>query len=94
VRPSEEKLLELLKYIKNRTGILSIKNNAPSEVGPYQLSLYSQNNNYLILLSKFDIDGEHIVRTSVNQEALDGYVDIFGEMHSATNCNRRLRSRN
>ncbi|MCE0829006.1 hypothetical protein LVQ78_23755, partial [Buttiauxella sp. A2-C2_NF] len=74
-------------------GILSIKNNAPSEVGPYQLSLYSQNNNYLILLSEFDIDGEHIVRTSVNQEALDGYVDIFGEMHSATNCNRRLRSR-
>ncbi|MBS9427527.1 DUF6911 family protein [Photorhabdus akhurstii] len=82
IRPSEQDLYRLLEYMRDRTGVLTIRNNFADESGPYQLSLYSQDNNYLLLLSEFDIEGEHNVRTPNNDNASGNCIDILGEMHS------------
>ncbi|HHH0066690.1 TPA: hypothetical protein ACPZAR_004566, partial [Yersinia enterocolitica] len=53
--PSEDDLLQVLELFRDNVGVLGMKNNACDDIGPEELSLYTESGRYMLLLGKVRI---------------------------------------
>ena len=74
---------KVLPRFQGRTGVATIRTHPAPEVGPYNLTLYAECGNYLLMLSEYASDGEHEVRTPHNPSA-SGLMMMLGEAYPAS----------
>ncbi|ENB8334822.1 TPA: hypothetical protein PXN16_001363, partial [Yersinia enterocolitica] len=77
--PSEDDLLQVLELFRDNVGVLGMKNNACDDIGPEELSLYTESGRYMLLLGENDCDGEYNVRTLHNLNSPGGLQLMHGE---------------
>ncbi|CFB66624.1 DUF6911 family protein [Yersinia enterocolitica] len=82
--PSEDDLLQVLELFRDNVGVLGMKNNACDDIGPEELSLYTESGRYMLLLGENDCDGEYNVRTLHNLNSPGGLQLMHGEPYGAS----------
>ncbi|WP_413469894.1 DUF6911 family protein [Pseudomonas poae] len=60
------------------------------EYGPYEINLYADSGNYLLMLNQSFEDGEHIVRTFDNASGRTSSVEILGGYYPASFVTRDI----
>lgn len=83
--PSNDDILHALNALRNRTGVVGLKkeNQQVSDHGPYELAVYAEGGKYMLMLSEYDEDGEHDVRTLTNALVPKGLAIMMGESYPA-----------
>lgn len=76
----------LLKF-QGTVGVACIRTDPRPEVGPYELVLYAECGNYLLMLNEYASDGEHEVRSPQNSSA-SGLMLMLGECYPAASVIR------
>ena len=84
--PKNMDILMQLEMIKGKSGVLVIKNLVvDEETHPENLSVYFEDDNYLLMLLDYDDEGCIDVRTANNEHASKGeFQNILGEPYGAT----------
>ena len=73
---------ELLAY-KSANGIIKLSVQPEPDMGSFELALYVENGNYLLMLSDYDEDGDIDVRTISEDGVEKGFTSILGEPYPA-----------
>ncbi|WP_445178661.1 DUF6911 family protein [Pseudomonas sp. McL0111] len=73
----------VLTSIGKGSGVIKMRCESESEGRPYELALYVESENFLLMLSEYDKDGEHVVRTMTDLNSKNELVSILGEMYPA-----------
>ncbi len=79
--PDKSSLIEMLKIIKNQSGIITLKQIVSNHFGPNKLTLYSENGSYLIIYGSYQEDGDYLVLTLHSENR--GLINILGEPYPA-----------
>lgn len=79
--PSNEDIDRTLKSMRNKAGVVSMKNSSASESGPFDLTLYAEGGKYVAMLNERDENDDHVVRTLSNKSANSELTPIMGEMY-------------
>ncbi len=83
VDPEEFVIRDVLSSISERSGVITMRRQLECEGQPYELVLYVESGNFLLMLSEYDRDGEHGVRTLTDLNSKNELVSILGEMYPA-----------
>jgi hypothetical protein len=78
IEPSFDQVMEKLASIATCPGTLSLDRLDGLAIGPQQLQVHSENNQYLITLGEKDAD-DYNVRSFTNKAAVAGQVEILGD---------------
>ncbi|WPO98263.1 hypothetical protein SFA35_16615 [Pseudomonas sp. HR96] len=81
--PEELDVRGVLTSIGKGSGVIKMRCEPESEGRPYELALYFESENFLLMLSEYDKDGEHVVRTMTNLNSKNELVSILGEMYTS-----------
>lgn len=82
--PTDSVIDEAVKKVVGAgMGILGIEHRPQLETGPYEIVLYVDAGNFLLMLNEYADDGEHLVRTLTNNEAPNDLISILGEKYPA-----------
>ncbi|MDI2111772.1 DUF6911 family protein [Commensalibacter nepenthis] len=82
-QPSITELMNHLTVLKIRDGVLGLGNDQEENHKPYELRLYSDNHNYLVMMETILPDGDIDIRTFRNPSALDEFTSMLGEPYGA-----------
>ncbi|WP_407692558.1 DUF6911 family protein [Pseudomonas neuropathica] len=74
----------------NFDGVTSLSMTLAPETGPYEINLYADSGNYLLMLNQYLDDGGHVVRTLNNTSAGTKLVDILGDWYQASLITRDI----
>lgn len=88
--PEELDVRGVLTSIGKGSGVIKMRCQSESEGRPYELALYVEGENFLLMLSEYDKDGEHVVRTMTDLNSKNELVSILGEMYPARAVTRDL----
>lgn len=81
--PDDSVIEEALLSVKQASGAIGLRYQPEPESGPYELMLYSENGNFLLMLNEHEEDGDTNVRT-INQADIDNeLISILGECYPA-----------
>lgn len=81
--PSEQELVKALSELRYKSGVLGLQVKPTPDVGAYELVVYSENGNFLVMLNQYLEDGEHEVSTLRNAGVGEGLVSFLGELYPA-----------
>lgn len=81
--PEELDVRGVLTSIGKGSGVIKMWCQSESEDRPYELALYVESEKFLLMLSEYDKDGEHVVRTITDLNSKNELVSILGEMYPA-----------
>ncbi|MGP6489978.1 DUF6911 family protein [Duffyella gerundensis] len=81
--PEEFVIRDVLSSISECSGVITMRHELECEGQPYELVLYLESGNFLVMLSEYDRDGEHGVRTLTDLNSQNELVSILGEMYPA-----------
>jgi hypothetical protein len=82
--PDDVTIEKTIASLAGRATVLGMRRDPVPEFGPYELSLYTEEGQFLILLNEFSDDGESNARTLTNSTAAkDALVVILGEKYPA-----------
>lgn len=90
VDPEAFVVRDVLSFISERSGVITMRRQLECEGQPYELVLYVESGNFLLMLSEYDKDGEHGVRTLTDLNSKNELVSILGEMYPARAITRDL----
>ncbi len=62
-------------------GVVALRRQPQPESGPYELEVHVDSGNYLLMLNVFDENGEHFVRTPMEENAENNFIDVLGEKY-------------
>ena len=79
--PAEPDLRNLLAALKHESGVLALEQESLNEFGSNELTLYSENGNYLIIYGSYQEDGDYLVLTLHGKNR--GLINILGEPYPA-----------
>ena len=65
-QPSLEDVKSIISKYRKFDGVASLSISPTPEYGPYEINLYADSGNYLLMLNQYLEDGEHVVRTLNN----------------------------
>ena len=86
--PNYDSVKEALLSLKKSNGVIGLRLQPEPESGPYELMMYSDSGQFLIMLNEYDDDGDSNVRT-VNQSISDKeLIPIMGDFYSANTITR------
>ena len=89
-QPSMEDVKSIIfEYIKF-DGVVSLSITPAPEAGPYEINLYADSGNYILMLNQYLDDGEHVVRTLNNTSAGAKLVDVLGDYYPASFVTRNI----
>lgn len=71
-------------------GVVQAQRRPCPELGPYELVLYVDASNLLLMLSEHGKTGDHCVRTPANKNAEDRFINILGEKYPAKSIVRDI----
>ena len=77
--PTENQLLEMLNLLVEKSGIIGLEQVALNEFGNNELSLYSENGNYLVMYGTYDEDGDYLVSSLNNSSVKHEMLNVLGE---------------
>jgi len=83
VDPDESKIEKILKENSDKGCVIVLRQSPELEGQPYELTLYSENNNYLITLSERDANFVDVIKTLNCVNASNDLVTILGEKYPA-----------
>ncbi len=82
--PDQHSLIEMLKTMVDKSGVLTLKQKVPNGCGPNKLTLYCENGNYLVMYGSYQEDGDYLVLTLHNEENVKlGMMNILGDPYPA-----------
>jgi len=82
-QPSIEELFNYLNILEKNNGILVLSNNQEESLKPYDMTLYSDDKRYLILLASMLDDGDIDVRTFNDRSGSQKFISMLGEPYAA-----------
>lgn len=68
-QPTMEDVKSILFEYSKFDGVASLSITPAPEAGPYEINLYADSGNYLLMLNQYLNDGGHVVRTFNNTSA-------------------------
>jgi hypothetical protein len=80
----------LERVLNSGKGLVVMRRKAPQEHGPYELEVYVDDGNFLLMLNVLDEDGDHSVKTLTNEMMPNGLMSILGEKYSARAVTRDI----
>lgn len=81
--PNYQSVEGALLSLKESNGVIGLRLQPEPETGPYELTMYSDNGHFLLMLNEYDDDGDSNVR-SINQSRSDSeLIPILGDYYSA-----------
>ena len=89
-QPSMEDVRSIICEYGKVDGVASLAIAPAPEAGPYEINLYADSGNYLLMLNQYLEDGEHVVRTLNNTSAGTKLVDILGDYYPASFVTRDI----
>ncbi|MCF4987436.1 DUF6911 family protein [Pseudomonas syringae] len=90
VDPEEFVVRDVLSSISKRSGVITMRRQLECEGQPYELVLYVESGNFLLMLSEYGSDGEHDVRTLTALNSKNEFVSILGDMYPVRSVTRDL----
>lgn len=79
--PSNEEIDAALQLFSAMSGIVSLSEDPVPEVGVYELALYADSGNFMLMLSRYTDGGDHEVDTITNPTAGEGEIEILGDLY-------------
>jgi hypothetical protein len=89
-QPTMEDVKVILNKYSKFDGVASLSISPAPEYGPYEINLYADSGNYLLMLNQYLDDGEHAVRTLSNTSAGTSPVEILGDYYPANFITRDI----
>ena len=86
--PDDSAIEQALLSIKQTSGTIVLRHQPEPETGPYELVLYSDNGNYLLMLNEYADNGDTNVRTLTDVGIGNGSISILGESYPASAVTR------
>ncbi|MFM0739262.1 hypothetical protein PQQ51_18645 [Paraburkholderia xenovorans] len=82
--PDDVTIEKTIASVARRAAVLGMRRDPIPEFGPYELSLYAQDGQFLIMLNEVIEDGENNTKTLTNHTAAnDKFIVILGEKYPA-----------
>lgn len=88
--PEELIIRDVLTSISKSSGVVKMRCQSESEGHPYELALYVENGNFLLMLSEHDENGEHNVRTLTDLNSKNELISVLGEKYPARAVTRDI----
>lgn len=88
---NENALAEVLSLLKGANGIIGLRHQPEPETGPYELTMYSDDGNFLLMLNEYADDGDVNVGTITDPGAGSGLIPILGDYYSAKSVTRDFK---
>ncbi len=89
-QPTMEDVKSIIYECGRFDGVTSLSITPVPEVGPYEINLYADSGNYLLMLNQYLDDGEHVVRTLNNTSAGTKLIDVLGDCYQANLITRDI----
>lgn len=86
--PTAIAIEQALLLLKESNGIIGLRYQPEPEIGPYELTMHSDDGNFLLMLNEYDEDGDCSVRTINNLSCDGGLMPILGDLYSAKSITR------
>lgn len=81
--PSKADIHKLLTIVEGNYGVISIKVINNKDIGVQDITLYAENQRYLVAIYEIDEDGEAQVRLPINTSGGNGLETVHGESFPA-----------
>lgn len=91
-QPSIVQIMGYLDILKSHDGILVLDNDQEDNHKPYNMTLYSDNGIFMILLATSMDDGDIDVRTFCNKSGSRDFILIHGEPYSEASTAKEFSS--
>ncbi|HJR33065.1 MAG TPA: hypothetical protein VJ889_30435 [Pseudomonas sp.] len=88
--PEELVIRDVLISISELSGVITMRCQPECEGHPYELALYVESGNFLLMLSEYDRDGEHNVRTLTDLNSKNELISVLGEKYPARAVTRDI----
>ena len=89
-QPTMEDVRSIICEYSKVDGVASLSIAPAPEAGPYEINLYADSGNYLLMLNQYLDDGEHVVRTLNNASAGTKLVDVLDDYYPASFVTRDM----
>ncbi|WP_413243072.1 DUF6911 family protein [Pseudomonas ogarae] len=89
-QPTMEDVKSIIYECGRFDGVTSLSIAPVPDVGPYEINLYADSGNYLLMLNQYLDDGEHVVRTLNNTSAGTKLIDVLGDCYQANLITRDI----
>ncbi|WP_339421376.1 MULTISPECIES: DUF6911 family protein [unclassified Pseudomonas] len=89
-QPTMEDVKSIIYEYSKFDGVTSLSITPAPEAGPYEINLYADSGNYLLMLNQYLDDGGHVVRTLNNTSAGTKLIDILGDCYQANSITRDI----
>lgn len=91
LNPSNSIIEDIIKNVSSAgKGVVVLRCKPIPESGPYELNLYVDAGNFLLMLNVNDEDGDHSVRTPTNENMPNDLIVILGETYPARAVTRDI----
>ncbi|WPN64328.1 hypothetical protein QMK47_04845 [Pseudomonas sp. P9_35] len=89
-QPTLEDVRSIICEYSKVGGVASLSIFPAPETGPYEINLYADSGNYILMLNQYLDDGEHVVRTLNNMSAGAKMVDVLGDYYPESFITRNI----
>ncbi|MHC3823151.1 DUF6911 family protein [Pseudomonas sp. G3-19] len=89
-QPTMEDVESIIFEYSKFDGVISLSVTPVPETGPYEINLYADSGNYLLMLNQYLDDGGHVVRTLNNTSAGTKRIDVLGDCYQASLTTRDI----
>jgi|SRR5450830_1320922 len=89
-QPTMEDVRSIICECSKVDGVASLSISPAPEAGPYEINLYADSGNYILMLNQYLDDGEHVVRTLNNTSTGEKLVDVLGDYYPASFVTRNI----
>ena len=91
LNPSNSTIEDIIKNVSRAgKGVVVMRCKPPPECGPYELEMYADAGNFLLMLNVNDGNGDHSVRTPTNENMPNCLMIILGEKYPAKAVTRDI----
>lgn len=81
--PDDLTIDKTVAIVAENSGVLNMRFDPAPEFGPYELTMYAENGQFLLMLNEVAEDGESDTRTLTNISSKNELVSILGEKYPA-----------
>ena len=90
LNPSTLDVDNVITQFSNKNGVVCMSVEPAPDIGSYELVLYADSGNFLLMLSKYLDDGGHEVDSITNYKAERAMVDILGDYYPANTMTKDI----
>lgn len=91
IDPTNRAVEDVLASLKSANGIVGLRHQPEPEIGPYELTVYSDEGQFLLMLNENADDGDVNVRTITDPDAGSELIPILGDFYSAKSVTRDIQ---